>query len=164
MREARVPVERLRGSWVSVLALGVLGCGGGGSGAAGPAVNAPVIANPVLAAVPGTCTVPGIGPGAPMLLTFDYTDADGDLRGGTFEGTVSDPAAGTLAFSVPIPPAGSGVTGTTAGQVTVSQCVRFGTSTSVQETVVVTDAAGHRSNTLTFPVPRPVGAPERPRA
>ena len=126
----------------------VLGCSDGGGSTAPSSPNQPTISNAVVTRQAGTCSLPGTNAqGTLDRVTFDYTDADGNLRGGTLQVTISNPAAGTLPFTVPIPSNGVTITGTTAGQVTFGICFTP-TSLALQATISVTDAAGQRSNQL----------------
>jgi hypothetical protein len=74
----------------------------------------------------------------------DYTDANGDVRGGHVE--TGGGAFGTYA----VPSANVSITGTTSGKITVFECFfawgRVPVSTFRRVTLV--DAAGNRSNQL----------------
>ena len=136
--------------------------GGGGGLPTAPDTNGPVIANLRVTFGPA-CAVAGGLPGLAELLAFDYTDADGNLRGGTFNDTATFSMGGVAPSSEPIPSDGVTISGTTSGSIVAAFCVRFGTNSSLTEQVKVTDASGKVSNELALNVPRPNGAPELPR-
>src|SRR5262249_25845827 len=136
--------------------------GGGGTPLTPTDVKFPMIAN-LPAAFGAACTLPGDVPGLIELLAFDYTDADGNLRGGTLNDTTTAAVGGTLPFSSPIPSPAVAITGTTSGTITGSFCTHFGSNSNITEQVTVTDASGKVSNELTLNVPRPNGAPLLPR-
>jgi hypothetical protein len=94
---------------------------------------------------------------------MDYTDADGNLRGGTLGDTATAAVGGSLPVSVPIPSAAVAISGTTSGTITATFCTHFGSNSSFTELVTVTDTSGKVSNQLTLNVPRPNGAPLLPR-
>src|SRR5262245_35422029 len=61
----------------------VSACGGGGGGGSSVDPNAPILSNLRLT-TGGSCTISGVNlPGTVEVFTFDYADADGNLRGGT---------------------------------------------------------------------------------
>jgi hypothetical protein len=139
--------------------------GGGGGGGGSPVAldpNVPVIAN-LRVSMKGACTLPGNVPGGIEVLALDYTDADGNLRGGTLDDTTTAAVGGIMPFSAPIPSDGVTITGTTSGTITATFCTHFGSNSSITEQVKVTDASGKVSNELALNVPRPNGAPELPR-
>lgn len=150
---------------LSVL-LSVAACGGGGGGAGSPVTvdpNAPVITN-LRANFGPRCTLPGVNlPGTIESLAFEYTDADGNVRGGTVENVVSAAQGDPITLTPVIPSPGLTTTGTTSGTITITGCLRYGGNSSVTEQVKVTDASGKASNMLTIEVPRPGGAPLLPR-
>ena len=78
--------------------------------------------------------------------SFDYIDANGDVRGGRVEVG----GGGTYGLTFPVPSARASITGTTSGKITVLECfVASGTvSASTFRTVTLVDAAGNRSNQL----------------
>ena len=132
-----------------------------------PLLRAPVISNLVVA-FSQPCTIPredgSVSDGTLRAVRFSYSDADGDLVGGSVvrSGTF---LRGRVVLNVtentfPIPSQRVTITGTTRGTVTFLFCTRFGTSTAVMETVQLIDAAGLRSNTLSRTVTRPPRAPE----
>jgi hypothetical protein len=109
-----------------------------------------------------SCTVSG-GPGTVLVLTFDYTDAEGDVRGGHLTITATFNIGPTVTLlGADVPSATVTITGTTSGTITARTCVRFASATSVTVKVAVTDVAGHTSNELSTVVLKPAGAPERP--
>jgi hypothetical protein len=144
------------------LLAGCGGKGGGGGGGTAPDVNAPVISNLAGSVSEQGCSLPG-GPGRIETLTFSYVDADGDLRGGTFENTTTPPGGAPMVFTGGLPSPGATITGTTSGQITIVACLRFGPFPSVEEKMRVTDSAGRTSSQLTVTVGRPAGAPLHPR-
>jgi hypothetical protein len=147
------------------MALAVTACGGGGGGGAPAAVdpNAPVISNLRVSFGP-RCMLPTVNlPGTIEVLAFEYTDADGDVRGGVVESTSFFAGGGTVALNAAVPSPGVTITGTTSGTITFAACLRFGNTPSVTEHMKLTDAAGRASNELTLEVPRPAGAPLLPR-
>jgi hypothetical protein len=143
------------------LAMGLAaGCGGGGRGGFGaaPDPNAPVIAN-LRVTFGGTCTLSSTGrAGTLEVLTVDYSDADGNMSGGTIESTAGAVAGGPIVFTAPIPSPGVRLTGTTSGTISIAFCLVFGSNASVTEQVRVADASGKISNRLTLEVVRPSGA------
>ena len=155
---------------IPVLFLGVAcskhggGGGGGGSSPTAPALdpNAPVIAN-LRVSFRGACMLPGNNPGVVEVLAMDYTDVDGNLRGGTLDDTASATVGGTLPLTAPIPSDGVTISGTKSGTITATFCTHFGDNSNIIERVKVTDASGKVSNELALTVPKPGGAPELPR-
>jgi hypothetical protein len=149
--------------FIPLLLLGT-GCGsGGGGGHAATDPNAPIITN-LRATLGRPCTVSGVNlPGTEGVLTFDYTDADGNVRGGIVEVTATFPVGGSFALTGDIPSPGVTVTGTTSGTITATACFRFGGNATVTEQVKVTDASGKVSNILTLETPNPGGVPLAPR-
>lgn len=146
----------------AALAVILTGCGGGKKSAAGPSADAPVIANLALSFTQQPCALPP-GPGTIERVAFDYTDANGDLRGGTVTDTTK-PDVGSPIVTTGGIPANVEITGTTTGRITLTFCVRFGSVSTITETVSVTDAAGHQSNELSASAARPAGVPERLRS
>ena len=149
---------------IPVLFLGAA-CGHHGGGGGSPTAtdpNIPVIAN-LRVSFGGRCALPGNIPGVIEVLAMDYTDADGNLRGGTLNDTATAAVGGSMPLSAPIPSDGVTITGTTSGTITATFCTHFGGNSSLTENVSVTDASGKASNQLALNVPRPNGAPELPR-
>jgi hypothetical protein len=145
-----------------VLLLGVA-CGKDGGGGSTPTAADPTI--PVIANLQVTltqpCTVAGVA-GTVKTVAVDYTDADGDLRGGVVELRVTGAVGGPSTPTGAIPSRGVAITGTTAGTVTVTTCLHFGSNTSLIQEVRVTDASGKASNVLTTTITNP-GLPLLPR-
>jgi hypothetical protein len=140
-----------------LLAMGLAaGCGGGGGGSSTDP-NAPVIVNPRVS-FGATCTLTSGQGGTIEVLSFDYTDADGNTSGGTLETTAAAVAGGPIVITAPIPSPGVTITGTTSGTISVSFCLAFGGNASVTEQMRIADASGKISNTLTIEVVRPSGA------
>ena len=162
MRGARALVN------VGILPVLVLAtaCGKGGGGGSSPTAvdpNAPVITN-LRVSFGARCTLPSNVQGTVETLAFEYTDADGNVQGGTLENTTSAAAGGPMTFTLGIPSPGVAISGTTSGTITVTACLFFGSNSSVTEQVKVTDASGKASNVLSLEVPRPGGAPLLPHS
>jgi hypothetical protein len=136
--------------------------GGGGSTPAAADPTIPVIAN-LRVSFGARCTLPSHQPGTIETLTFEYADADGNVRGGILENKTSAAVGGSLTFRPPIPSPSVAITGTTSGTITVAACLHFGSNASVTEEVRVTDASGKASNVLTLVVSNPGGLPLAPR-
>ena len=147
----------------AALAVILTGCGGGKKSVAGPSPDAPVIANLALSFTQQPCTLSGL-PGTLHQAAFDYTDANGDLRGGTVTDTTRPDVGSPIVVTGGIPQDGVQITGTTTGRITLTFCVRFNSVSTITETVSVTDAAGHQSNELSASAARPAGVPERLRS
>ena len=142
----------------TILAIGVAGCGGhSSSSTAPPQPGVPVIFNLAAQYGSGTCPIQG-RTGRPLIVTLQYSDSDGDVRGGTLQTT------GTfLPSNQPIHvdfglPSEATVTGTTEGSITAFACVLFGGGSALSLTVALVDKAGHSSNVLAVQV-----NPEVPR-
>ena len=150
--------------FIPLLLLGTA-CGKSGGGGSSPTAvdpNAPIITN-LRASFGSPCTLAGNIPGTVEALAFEYTDADGNLRGGTLENTATAAAGGSITLTPAIPSPSVAITGTTSGTITAMWCLHFGSNSSVTEQVKVTDASGKASNVLTIEVARPGGAPLLPR-
>ena len=153
---------------IPVLFLGVAcskhGGGGGGGGSTPTALDpkTPVITD-LRASFHGACKLPGDNPGVIEVLAMDYTDVDGNLRGGTLDDVATATVGGTLPLTAPIPSEGVTISGTKSGAITATFCTHFGDNSNIIERVKVTDASGKVSNELTLTVPKPGGAPELPR-
>jgi hypothetical protein len=144
-----------------LLAMGLAaGCGGGGGGSSTDP-NAPVIVNPRVS-FGATCTLTSGQGGTMEVLSFDYTDADGNTSGGTLETTAAAVAGGPIVITAPIPSPGVTITGTTSGTISATFCVFFGGNASATMQIRIADASGRISNTLTLEVVRPPGAPLLP--
>jgi hypothetical protein len=140
--------------------------GGGGGSASAPATvtdpNAPVITN-LRAAFGAGCTLPSQVRGTIENLSFDYVDANGDLRGGVVDNRTTATFGGPSTLSLPLPSPGVTLSGTTSGTITISACLFFGSNSSISEEVRVTDALGKGSNVLALEITRPAGLPLLPR-
>jgi hypothetical protein len=135
--------------------------GGGGHAATDP--NAPIITN-LRASLGRPCTLSGMNlPGTVGVLDLDYTDADGNVRGGSAEVTATFPVGGSFTVTGAIPSPGVTVTGTTSGTISLAACIRFGGNARVTYQAKVTDAPGKVSNILTLETPNPGGVPLAPR-
>ncbi len=157
-------VGTIAGFLAVALALVLAGCGGGGKkGTTTSSPETPVIANLVVTSLGVPCVVGGTS-GTGFRHTLDFTDADGDLRGGTLELRTEGNVSGSSTDSAPIPSEAVSITGTTSGQITFTSCVHFGSNSRGTERVKVADAAGHESNEVSAEFGRPAGAPERLRS
>lgn len=135
--------------------------GGGGHAATDP--NAPIITN-LRASLGRPCTVSGVNlPGTVGVLDLDYTDADGNVRGGSVEVVGTFPVGGAINVTGAIPSPGVAITGTTSGTIHLALCIRFAGNATVREQVKVTDTSGKVSNVLTIEVQVPAGLPLGPR-
>jgi hypothetical protein len=155
---------------LGVLPLLLLGaaCGKDGGGGRGlPSVatdpNAPVIVN-LRVSFGKSCTLPNNRLGTVETLAFDYTDADGNLRGGVLENKTSAAVGDPITFTGALPSPGVVMSGTTSGTITVAGCLAFGSNSSVGEQVRVTDTSGKASNVLSLEVTRPAGVPLLPHS
>lgn len=144
-------------------ACGKDGGGGGGSPAVATDPNAPVIVNLRVAFGPG-CRLPDGRLGTVEILTFDYTDADGNLRGGVLQNRTSAGVGGPFMLTAPIPSPGVAMSGATSGTITIEACLHFGSNPSVSEEVLVTDTSGKASNVASLEVRRPAGVPLLPHS
>lgn len=139
-------------------------CGGKGGGGGGTHTdpNTPIISD-LRVSFGARCTLRSGLPGTIEVASVDFTDADGDVRGGTVEATGTAAVGGTVTVTGPIPSPGVSIGGSpTSGTITVTLCVHFGPNTSVTEQVRIADASGKVSNQLTSEVARPGGAPLLP--
>lgn len=141
----------------------VTACGksGGGSPAAVDP-NAPVISN-LRASFGSRCTLRSGLPGTIETLAFDFTDADGNVRGGTLEDSTTPDGGSPIVLTSAIPAPGVAITGTTSGTITVTFCVHFGGTVRFAEQVKIIDASGKASNVLGVDLTSPAGAPLLPR-
>jgi hypothetical protein len=148
----------------------VSACGNGGGGktelvgTTNP--NRPAISDFRAAFGPGQrCPVLGLI-GRTVNVAFEYTDADGDVRGGTLSFGASLVQVGREPrppVERPIPSPGITIGGTTSGTVAVRVCVYFGGRQNVTLQVKVFDAAENPSNSLELEVPRPGSSPISPQ-
>jgi hypothetical protein len=136
-------------------------CGGGGGSSVDP--NVPVISNLRVTFTGASCNAGGGVTGRANVRAFDYTDADGDLRGGTLESSVTPDVGAPIVQSAPIPSPPVAITGTTSGTISVAFCSRFNSATQFTQVFTVVDASGKRSNTLQATIARPPGVPLEPR-
>jgi hypothetical protein len=149
------------------LLLVAAGCGKSGGGGGAPAVtatdpNAPAITNLRATFGPG-CTLSDQRAGTIERLSFDYVDADGNLRGGVVDNRTSAPVGGSITVALALPSGGVTMTGTTSGTITITACLHFGSNSSISEEVRVTDTSGKVSNVLAAEIARPAGLPLLPR-
>lgn len=143
------------------------GKGGGGGNASSAATvtdpNAPIITNLRVSFGAG-CTLTSIqARGTIEILSFDYVDADGNLRGGGVQNRSTFPTADPVTFSGSLPSRGVTISGTTSGTITITACLLFGGSAGISEEVQVTDVTGKVSNVLALEVPHAAGLPQVPR-
>ena len=152
---------------LSLLFLGVA-CGkdGGGGSASEPATvtdpNAPLITN-LRASFGESCTLPNQNRGTIENLSFDYADANGNLRGGVVDNRTTATIGGSATFSLPLPSPGVTMSGTSSGTINITACLFFGSDSSISEEVRVTDTSGKGSNVLALEITRPAGLPLLPR-
>lgn len=146
-----------------VLAIVLAACDGDHGGPAAPAPGVPQISN-LNASFQGGCTVEG-RTGTVLSETLNYSDSDGDVRGGTLQTTGRfEPSGNSIDLNFPLPSKAS-VTGTTEGTIQAFACVGFGTgSTALTLSVALLDAAGHSSNILSTRLNRPSETREVPPA
>ena len=145
-------LKSIRGIAASaILAIGVAGCGGHSSSGTSPSQpGVPVISNLAAQYGQGTCPIQG-RTGRPLIVTLQYSDADGDVRGGTLETTGTFlPSNQPIEVNFPVPSNTATVTGTTAGSITAFACVLFNGSSALSLTAALVDKAGHSSNVLSF--------------
>lgn len=162
MRPARV-LSSLGAIPLLLVLLTACGKSGGHHSPTASDPNAPVITN-LRVTFGARCTLPGSVPGTVEALAFEYTDADGNVRGGTLDNTTTAPVGGSVDLTAPIPSSAVAISGTTSGTITVTACLHFGSNDSVTERIHVVDASGKASNELTLQVGRPDGAPLLPRS
>jgi hypothetical protein len=136
--------------------------GGGGSSPTAADPTVPVIANLRVTLGPACTSVSGVS-GTRKTLVFDYTDADGNLQGGTVTFRATFPLGGPSTLTGTIPSQAVAITGTTSGSISVRSCLRFGSNASFTQEVVVIDASGKTSNVLSQVVQNPGGIPLQPR-
>jgi hypothetical protein len=140
----------VRGTAAStILAIGVAGCGGhSSSSTAPPQPGVPVISNLAVQYGSGTCPIQG-RTGRPLIVTLQYSDSDGDVRGGTLQTTGTFlPSNQLIEVNFPVPSNAATITGTTEGAITAFACVLFDGGSSLSLTAVLVDKAGHSSNLL----------------
>jgi hypothetical protein len=137
---------------IAVLAVG--GCGGGKS----TTPTALAISN-LLVSFGVACTV-GAQSGTVEVLSFNFVDPEGDVQGGTVENNKVPNVGPSVTLSGGVPSPGITISGTTSGTVTITECIHFGSATSIAEHVTLVDAAGHRSNDISTTVTKPSGAAE----
>jgi hypothetical protein len=141
----------------------VTACGGNSSSptVTPPTASVPAISNLTANFSANTCTRAADGlAGRALVITFDFTDATGDISGarvqlsrlyntGRFE---------THSFAVPLEVTLSGAS--TSGQIRISNaCPLYNDATGSTETLTLIDASGFASNSLSATVTRPAGAP-----
>jgi hypothetical protein len=141
--------ESLRHLRIGVLAAVLAGCGGsGGTTGASGEPGAPQIANGVGTTANGRSCVVGTVPGTPAAILFDYSDVEGDVRGGTVQ--IIGPLVAFAAVTLNVPSSTVSITGTTAGRIAVGGLCR--SSGVGNYKVRLFDAGGRGSNELVFPV------------
>jgi hypothetical protein len=138
------------------------GCGKDGGGGSPPTVSDPTV--PVITNFRASFGAPcqlgsASNRGTIETLTFEYADADGNVRGGILENRTSADTGGPFTFTPRIPSPGVTITGTTSGTISATACLHFGSNANVKEEVRITDASGKVSNVLTITVSNPGGLP-----
>jgi hypothetical protein len=98
--------------------------------------------------------------GSALVVTFDFTDASGDISGGQVVLNRRYNTGRTESHASPIP-AEVALSGTsTAGQIRIdNECPLYDDGTSSTESLTLIDANGFTSNSLSASVTRPAGAP-----
>jgi hypothetical protein len=96
--------------------------------------------------------------------TFEFGDRNRDVVGGQLQSGGFFPNGVRGSFTETIPGPGVTITGTRAGTITDTICLRFGTNQVFTSVVSITDAAGNRSNEISVVVGRPAGFPEARRS
>ena len=82
-----------------------------------------------------------------------YSDSDGDIKGGTLDTTgMFHPSEQSIDVDFVLPSPVAIVTGTTEGSITASGCIILGGNSSVTLSVALLDKAGHSSNILAVQV------------
>jgi len=137
-----------------LLLAGLAACSSGGGGGSPTVVDPtiPVIAN-LRIALGQPCTFGGLN-GTVESLAVDYTDSDGNVRGGTVT-IAAGATVGGVTVTLAIPSPGVTVTGTTSGTVTALSCLHFGSNSAAAQTVQIIDASGKGSNVLTTQIANP---------
>ena len=126
-------------------------------------LSAPTISNIQSSLVEINSTTCGFQdpPGSLFEFTLDYTDPDGDVTDSTkinysFTFSPSD-TSGSSTFP-PVLIAGGGGNGT----ITFNLCVVFGSDTSLDQSISITDASGEMSNALPITIDKPSGGNSPP--
>jgi hypothetical protein len=98
--------------------------------------------------------------GSALVVTFDFTDGDGDLSGGKVVLYRVYNTGRSESHSSPIPAEVSLTGSATSGQIRIdNECPLYDNNQTSTETLTLYDAAGHQSNSLSASTTRPVGAP-----
>jgi len=103
------------------------------------------------------CTIDSLAPATAFLVTYNYTDAGGDVRPGVpvfVNYLFSDGGAGSFDDTQFSSIGGNGSSGT----IQSSMCFRFAGATFVDATIRVTDQAGFVSQPITIRLLKPDGA------
>jgi hypothetical protein len=123
--------------------------------------SVPAISNLTANFATNTCIRAADGlAGQALVITFDFTDAAGDISGGRVQLSrlYNTGRFETHFFAVPLEVTLSGAS--TSGQIRISNaCPLYNDATSSTETLTLIDASGLASNNLSAPVTRPAGAP-----
>jgi hypothetical protein len=94
-----------------------------------------------------------------LVETFDFTDAPGDLTGGRVELNRRYNTGRTESHTSPVPGEAT-VSGTsTSGQIRFTACPLYDDGTTSTETLMLFDAHGRASNSLSVNTTRPAGDP-----
>ena len=138
-------------------------CGSGSTSSPTSSSPVPVISNFASAYLGTACTRVADGlTGSLYSLTFDYTDSDGNVSGGHVQIMRAFNTGKLETFLDTVPSAVAPVvtiTGTTSGQIRMTDCPVFATATSYTRTITLFDASNNQSNALSSTVNKPAGAP-----
>jgi hypothetical protein len=126
-----------------------------------PASPAPAIANLAAVFSGKSCTRAADHlTGSALVVTFDFTDGDGDLSGGKVVLYRVYNTGRSESHSSPIPSEVTITGSPTSGQIRIdNECPLYDDNQTSTETLTLFDAAGHQSNSLSTSTTRPVGAP-----
>ena len=98
--------------------------------------------------------------GSALVVTFDFTDGDGDLSGGKVVLYRVYNTGRSESHSSPIPSDVTIIGSPSSGQIRIdNECPLYDNNQTSTETLTLFDAAGHQSNNLSTTTTRPVGAP-----
>lgn len=98
--------------------------------------------------------------GSALVVTFDFTDGDGDLSGGKVVLYRVYNTGRSESHSSPIPSEAMIAGSSTSGRIEIDvECPLYDNNQTTTETLTLVDAAGHQSNSLSTTTTRPAGAP-----
>jgi hypothetical protein len=144
------------------LVVSLVACGGNDNGPTSPMpTSVPAIANLTATFANTGCIRSADGlAGRALVITFDYTDANGDTTGGRVQltRTYNTGRSETHFFAVPsdVTVAGTAM----SGQIRIGNaCPLYNDASSSTELLTLIDAGGFPSNILSATVTRPSGAP-----